>query len=283
MSKIRLRTLLVLVVGLIAAVGIAACGDDDSSTSGDTTATDGGSADLGLIEDGTLIVGSDIPFPPFEQGDPPDYEGFDIDLINAVADNLGLTTQIEDAPFDLVLQGGGGQFDLAIAATTITKPRENRVDFSDPYFLASQGLLVRVDSDVTSFEDLDGKIVGAQDGTTGETYANENTGASEVRGFPEIDDAYNALLSEQVDAVVNDLPSVQDQADNSNGRLEVVADVNTEEEYGVIFPQGADALREAVNGALQEIKDDGTLNDLYQQWFKIDAPESVLSSTHEPS
>ncbi|TFG72515.1 MAG: transporter substrate-binding domain-containing protein, partial [Solirubrobacterales bacterium] len=92
MSKIRLRTLLVLVVGLIAAVGIAACGDDDSSTSGDTTATDGGSADLGLIEDGTLIVGSDIPFPPFEQGDPPDYEGFDIDLINAVADNLGLTT-----------------------------------------------------------------------------------------------------------------------------------------------------------------------------------------------
>ncbi len=283
MSKIRLRTLLVLVVGLIAAVGIAACGDDDSSTSGDTTATDGGSADLGLIEDGTLIVGSDIPFPPFEQGDPPDYEGFDIDLINAVADNLGLTTQIEDAPFDLVLQGGGGQFDLAIAATTITKPRENRVDFSDPYFLASQGLLVRVDSDVTSFEDLDGKIVGSQDGTTGETYANENTGASEVRGFPEIDDAYNALLSEQVDAVVNDLPSVQDQADNSNGRLEVVADVNTEEEYGVIFPQGADALREAVNGALQEIKDDGTLNDLYQQWFKIDAPESVLSSTHEPS
>jgi polar amino acid transport system substrate-binding protein len=283
MSKILLRTLLVLVVGLIAAVGIAACGDDDSSTSGDTTATDGGSADLGLIEDGTLIVGSDIPFPPFEQGDPPDYEGFDIDLINAVADNLGLTTQIEDAPFDLLLQGGGGQFDLAIAATTITKPRENRVDFSDPYFLASQGLLVRVDSDVTSFEDLDGKIVGAQDGTTGETYANENTGASEVRGFPEIDDAYNALLSEQVDAVVNDLPSVQDQADNSNGRLEVVADVNTEEEYGVIFPQGADALREAVNGALQEIKDDGTLNDLYQQWFKIDAPESVLSSTHEPS
>ncbi len=283
MSKIRLRTLLVLVVGLIAAVGIAACGDDDSSTSTDTTATDGGSADLGLIEDGTLIVGSDIPFPPFEQGDPPDYEGFDIDLINAVADNLGLTTQIEDAPFDLLLQGGGGQFDLAIAATTITKPRENRVDFSDPYFLASQGLLVRVDSDVTSFEDLDGKIVGAQDGTTGETYANENTGASEVRGFPEIDDAYNALLSEQVDAVVNDLPSVQDQADNSNGRLEVVADVNTEEEYGVIFPQGADALREAVNGALQEIKDDGTLNDLYQQWFKIDAPESVLSSTHEPS
>ncbi len=283
MRKTRLWTLLALVIGLTAAFGLAACGDDDSGSTDTTTGATGDTADLGLIEPGTLIVGSDIPFPPFEQGDPPDYEGFDIDLINEVADRLDLTTQIEDAPFDLLLQGGGGQFDLAIAATTITKPRENRVDFSNPYFLASQGLLVRADSDVTSFEDLDGKIVGSQDGTTGETYANENTGAKEVRGFPEIDDAYNALLSEQVDAVVNDLPSVQDQADNSGGRLEVVADVETDEEYGVIFPQGTDALREAVNGAIQEIKDDGTLNDLYQEWFEIDVPESVLSATHEPS
>jgi polar amino acid transport system substrate-binding protein len=282
MRKTRLWTLLALVIGLTAAIGLAACGDDDSeATTTAAAATD--TADLGLIEDGTLIVGSDIPFPPFEQGDPPLYEGFDIDLINEVADRLNLQTQIEDAPFDLLLQGGGGQFDLAIAATTITPARENRVDFSDPYFLASQGLLVRADSDVASFEDLEGKIVGSQDGTTGETYANESSRASEVRGFPEIDDAYNALLSEQVDAVINDLPSVQDQADNSGGRLEVVADVETDEEYGVIFPQGADALREAVNGAIQEIKDDGTLNDLYQEWFEIDVPESVLNSTHEPS
>ncbi len=282
MSKIRLRTLLVLVVGLIAAVGIAACGDDDSSTSGDTTATDGGSADLGLIEDGTLIVGSDIPFPPFEQGDPPDYEGFDIDLINAVADNLGLTTQIEDAPFDLLLQGGGGQFDLAIAATTITPARENRVDFSDPYFLSSQALLVRSDGDVKTVDDLSGKIVGAQDGTTGETYAKDNTDASEVRPFPEIDDAYNALEVGQVDAVINDQPSAQDAADKKEG-LEVVETFPTDELYGVILPQDTDALREAVNGALVALKEDGTLNDLYQEWFKVDAPESLLTETHEPT
>jgi ABC-type amino acid transport substrate-binding protein len=136
---------------------------------------------------------------------------------------------------------------------------------------------------VTSFDDLSGKIVGAQDGTTGETYANENTDASEVRQFPEIDDAYTALDSEQVDAVLNDLPSVQDAADQSNGRLQVVDDVETDEEYGVILPQGTDALREAVNGALSEIKDDGTLNELYQKWFEIDVPEELLSSTHEPS
>jgi polar amino acid transport system substrate-binding protein len=282
MSKTRLWALLVLVVGLFAAVALAACGDDDDDD-GTTTTEAVDTADLGLMEDGTLVVGSDIPFPPFEQGDPPDYEGFDIDLINEVADRLELETQIEDAPFDLLLQGGGGQFDLAIAATTITNPRENRVDFSDPYFLASQGLLVRSDSDIAGFDDLSGVIIGAQDGTTGETYAKDNTDAGEVRPFPEIDDAYNALESDQVDAVVNDLPSVQDAADRSDGALQVVGNVDTEEEYGVILPEGSDALLAAVNGALQEIKEDGTLNELYQEWFSIDVPESVLSSTHEPS
>lgn len=281
MRKTRLWTLLVLVIGLTAALGLAACGDDDSDSDGTTTeATD--TANLDLIKDGKLIVGSDIPFPPFEQGDPPDYEGFDIDLINEVADRIGLETQIEDAPFDLLLQGGGGQFDLAIAATTITPARENRVDFSDPYFLASQALLVRTDGDVQSVDDLSGKIVAGQDGTTGEKYAKDNTDASEVRPFPEIDDAYNALEVGQVDAVINDQPSAQDAADKKDG-LEVVETFPTDELYGVIFPQGTGELRDAVNGAIQEIKEDGTLNDLYQEWFKVDVPESVLTETHEPS
>jgi polar amino acid transport system substrate-binding protein len=280
MRKTRLWTLLVLVIGLTAALGLAACGDDDS---GSTTTGAGDTADLGLIKDGTLTVGSDIPFPPFEQGDAPDYEGFDIDLINEVADRIGLETKIEDAPFDLLLQGGGGQFDLAIAATTITPARENRVDFSDPYFLASQALLVRTDGDVQSVDDLSGKIVAAQDGTTGEKFAKDDTDASEVRPFPEIDDAYNALEVGQVDAVINDQPSSQDAADRKDG-LEVVETFPTDELYGIILPQeGTDALLEAVNDALVGIKEDGTLNDLYQEWFKVDVPESLLTETHEPS
>lgn len=286
MSKTRVWTLLLLVIGLVAAAGVAGCGGDDDEGGGDTTATEEGAAvdtaNLDLIEDGTLIVGSDIPFPPFEQGDPPDYEGFDIDLINEVADRLGLETQIEDAPFDLLLQGGGGQFDLAVAATTIKPARENRVDFSDPYFLAEQALLVRSDGDVQSVEDLSGAIVGAQDGTTGETYAQEQTDAEEVRPFPEIDDAYNALEVGQVDAVINDLPSAQDAADQKEG-LEVVQTFPTDELYGIILPEESDALREAVNQALVDIKEDGTLNELYQEWFSQDAPDQLLDATHEPS
>ena len=275
--KTRIWSLLVLVVGLVAAFAVAGCGSDDS-TSGDTSGDSStASSDLTLIQDGTLTVGSDIPYPPFEQGDPPDYEGFDIDLINAVADKMGLDTAIKDLPFNVVLAGGNGQFDLAIAATTITPARAEKVDFSDPYFNAAQGLLVQEGSDIQSVDDLGGKIVGAQDGTTGETYAQDNTDASEVRPFPQIDQAYNALKVGQVDAVLNDLPSVNAAAEQLGG-LEVVQDFPTDEQYGIVIPKGQTELLDAVNSALQEVKDDGTLTDLYQQWFKTDPPESLLQS-----
>jgi polar amino acid transport system substrate-binding protein len=283
MSKTRLWTVLVLIIGLVAASVAAGCGSDDDDSGDDGATTEASSEELGLIEDGTLIAASDIPYPPFEQGDPPDYEGFDIDLINAIGEEMGLEVRIERQPFDVLLQGRGGQYDVAIAATTITPARERRVDFSNPYFKAAQGLLVRTDSEIATFEDLSGATVGAQDGTTGETYANDETEAGEVRGFPQIDDAYQALESEQVEAVVNDLPSVRDVANDSNGRLEVADHVETDELYGIIVPQGNEALVDAINEALQEVKDSGRLNEIYEEWIGVPAPASLLEATHEPS
>jgi polar amino acid transport system substrate-binding protein len=283
MSKTRLWTVLVLIIGLVAASVAAGCGSDDDDSGDDGATTEASSEELGLIEDGTLIAASDIPYPPFEQGDPPDYEGFDIDLINAIGEEMGLEVRIERQPFDVLLQGRGGQYDVAIAATTITPARERRVDFSNPYFKAAQGLLVRTDSEIATFEDLSGATVGAQDGTTGETYANDETEAGEVRGFPQIDDAYQALESEQVEAVVNDLPSVRDVANDSNGRLEVADHVETDELYGIIVPQGNEALVDAINEALQEVKDSGRLNEIYEEWIGVSAPASLLEATHEPS
>lgn len=279
--------MLLLVIGVMAAMAVSGCGGDEEEGggSGDTSAESTGAvdtADLDLIEPGTLTVASDIPYAPFEFGNAPDYEGFDIDLINAVGERLGLEVEIERKPFDLILQGGNGQFDLAVAATSIKPGRENRVDFSDPYFLAKQALLVRSDGDVQSADDLAGKIVAAQDDTTGETYAEDNTSAEEVRPFPQIEDAYNALENGQVDAVVNDVAAVQDAVDSSDN-LEVVETFDTNEEYGVVFPEDSDALREAVNQALTEIKEDGTLDEIYQTWFEEGAPEALLTSTHEPS
>ncbi len=110
-------------------------------------------------------------------------------------------------------------------------------------------------------------IVGAEDGTTGETYANDNSEAGEVRGFPSVDDAFNALSVGQVDAVIADGPVVEDAAENKEG-LEVVEIFPTDEQYGIVIPEGNDALLEAVNEALQEVKDEGTLDELYEEWIE---------------
>jgi ABC-type amino acid transport substrate-binding protein len=276
------------VIGLIAlftaGLAVVGCGDDEDSGDGETSATtgDGGAADLELLTEGTLTVGSDIPYPPFEQGNPPDYEGFDIDVINAIADDLGLEVEIVDAPFDVILAGQAGRFDLSIAATTITDARENRVDFSDPYFESEQSLLVQEGGDVQSIDDITAdSVVGGEDGTTGETYANENTDA-EVRSFPNSDDAFNALVAGQVDAVINDLPANEQAAEDKEG-LEVVQTFPTGEQYGIVFPEGS-TLVEPINESLQKLKDDGTLADIYAEWFDgAELPKNLLEATHEPS
>jgi ABC-type amino acid transport substrate-binding protein len=266
-----------MIIGLFATAIVAGCGDDDDDSSG------GGSegTDLGLLQDGTLAVASDIPYPPFEQGDPPDYEGFDIDLINAVADEMGLEVEIQDQPFEVILAGSKGRFDLSIAATTIKPARENRVDFSDPYFEASQSLLVPTDSDIATVDDITADtIVGAEDSTTGETYANDETDA-EVRSFGGINEAFTALDNAQVDAVINDLPSSAAAVEDSEGDLEIVEEIPTEELYGIVIPEDSDPLLEAVNEALATVKENGTLDEIYQEWFGVDAPDTVINGTND--
>src|SRR5688500_10975174 len=241
----RLLLLWISALFLLAGTALAACGDDDDDDDGG--GTDTAAAEFDTLKSGTLTIASDIPYPPFEQGDPPDYEGFDIDLINEVAPRIGLEVEVTDLPFDALLTGqGSGRYDVAIAATTITPAREKKVDFSDPYFNAEQSLLVRKDGDIKSIDDVTSDtIIGAQDTTTGETYANENTDA-DVRPFQEIDDANQALANGQVDAVLNDLPTTEAVAED-NPDLEVVQTFDTGEEYGIIFGQDQDALLEQVN------------------------------------
>jgi polar amino acid transport system substrate-binding protein len=272
-----------LTLGLTAFVA-AGCGDDDEADSTTTEAASTGgddSASLDLLEEGVLTVGSDTPYPPFEFGDPPDYDGFDIDLINAIAGELGLETAIVDAPFDVILAGQAGRFDLSIAATTITDARENRVDFSDPYFESEQSLLVQTDGEIQSIDDITADtVVGAEDGTTGETYATENTDA-DVRPFPSVDDAYNALVSGQVDAVFNDLPASAAAVESKEG-LEIVETFSTDEQYGIVFPEDS-PLVDPIDEALQTLKDDGTLGELYTEYFGEEVPEDLLTATHDPS
>jgi polar amino acid transport system substrate-binding protein len=272
----RSRFLLAFAVLALAVGGgfVAGCGDDDDDGNG-------GGGDLELVQEGTLTVGTDTPFPPFEIGQPPDISGYDIEVMNAVAEKLGLEAQYQDTSFDTIFRDvAQGQFDIVAAASTITAEREQTVDFSDPYYEAQQALLVPSDSDIQSVDDLGGAIVGAQDATTGEAYANDETDASEVRGFPEGPDATAAVRTGQVDAAIIDQPVAIDAVEQQPG-LQIVQQIATNELYGFAMAPASDNLEQAVNDALAELKEDGTIAELYQKYFKTEPPASVLEGKNE--
>jgi ABC-type amino acid transport substrate-binding protein len=202
--------------------------------------------------------------------------------MNAVVKRLGLEVTYQDTAFPTIFRDlAQGKFDAVLAATTILPDREQTVDFSDPYYLTPQSLLVVDGSDIRNVDDLDGATVGAQDGTTGEFYAQDNTGASEVRGYKEGPDAINALKAGQVDAVIIDAAVAVDAVKKSGG-IEIAQKIVTNELYGIPVAEDNDALREQINVALAEIKTDGTLDALYQKYFNKEPPRSVLEGTHEP-
>ena len=272
----RLLALLAALLLVLTSGFAVGCGDDDDD--GDSG---GGGEDLGLITEGTLLVGTDTPFPPFEIGQPPDISGYDIEVMNAIAEDLGVEVTYQDTSFDTIFRDvAQGKFDTSAAASTITPERQQTVNFTDPYYEAEQALVILPDSDIASLDDLGGVIVGAQDATTGEAYANDETDASEVRGFPEGPDAVNALRSGQVDAVIIDQPVAVDAVDQQGG-VEIAELIPTGELYGFAVSKQNTALLDAMNEALQAAKDDGTIEDLYQKYFKTEAPEAVLTGTTE--
>jgi ABC-type amino acid transport substrate-binding protein len=265
----RLRSWPTVAVCLLLAVALAAAGCGDGGGNG-------GSGKFNTIAEGKLKVGSDIPYKPFEFGRAPDYEGFDVDIVNEVARRLGIDAEFVKTPFDPIFRNlAQGRFDMVASAATITPEREKTVDFSLPYFPADQSLMIKRGSDIKSVDDLKGRVLGAQLGTTGAEYAKNETGAKSVRTYDLIDDAFQALQAGQVEAVINDFP-VSKYAEESKPELQVIATIPTGEEYGLGFAKEATALREAVNKELDNIKKDGKYTEIYRKWFEVDPPESIM-------
>ncbi len=271
MRRMSSRRMLAL-VALVAALVASGCGGDDGG--GDKTAA----GDLNTITPGTLTVGSDIPYPPFEFGRAPDYQGFDVDIVNEVAQQLGLEAKFVKTPFDPIFRNlAQGRFDMVASAATITPEREGTVAFSVPYFNADQSLMVKEGSDIRSVEDLEGKLIGAQLGTTGAMYAKDKTKAKDVRTYDLIDDAFQALQAGQIEAVINDFP-VSKYAERSKPQLKVVQTIPTGEEYGLAFAKKSTTLRKAVKDAIDEIKKNGKYAEIYKKWFQQDPPASLLET-----
>jgi ABC-type amino acid transport substrate-binding protein len=264
---------LLLALASVAAVGCGGSSDSTTGGEGSTSAGGGGGE--------PLTVGSDIPYPPFEQGKSGNYTGFDIELMEAIAEKMGRKAEFQDTSFETIFRDvAQGKFEAVVSAATITEEREQAVDFSNPYYLSEQAVLVKEGSDVKSLEDLEGKTVAAQQGTTGLELAKEELGGSEIRPYPEGPDAVNALKSGTVEGVIIDAPVAQNAVEKSGG-VEIAEKVPTEETYGIAVAQGDTELLDEINKALEEVEKEGAYKKIYEKWFHLEPPKAIFTETHE--
>lgn len=263
--RTRILTATTATAGLLL---VAGCSSDDDGGSGTKTAAGG----VELVKAGQLTTCTHLPYPPFQSEIDGKVQGFDVSLIDLVAKDLGVKQEILDTPFENFKTGAflnSGECDLAAAGMTITEERKKNVDFSDPYFEATQALLVDKGSGIGSLADAKSKkvAIGAQAQTTGEDYA-KSQGLDPV-SFESSDAVLNGLRSGQVKAVVIDYPVVQGwlKTKANADAFEVAEQINTGEQYGFTVKKGNTKLLAAINKALANAKTDGTYKSLYEKWI----------------
>jgi polar amino acid transport system substrate-binding protein len=221
-------------------------------------------------DEGVLVVATDATFPPFEYIDElsKDIVGFDIDLMNAIAERAGLEINYQNVSWDPLLAGMADcQYDMAISAMTITAERAEAFSFSDPYINAGQIVTIAFGNDsINGPEDLVGATIGAQIGTTGAMEA-EAIADSTVKVYDTYELAFLDLANGQIDAVIADYPTAVAFVNQNSSRLQVVGDVFTDESYGIAFCKGNDALINQVNAALTELQAEGFIDELVLAWY----------------
>jgi polar amino acid transport system substrate-binding protein len=265
-----IRSSIALASTLALATVLTACGSDDGGASGSDSGANGASG-LTTVSSGTLTVCSDVPYPPFEDFDESSesgFKGFDIDVVQAIADGLDLKLAVKDSSFDALQSGqalNANQCDMAASAMTITDERKAALDFSDGYYDSEQSLLVPEGSDIASIDDLDGKKVGVQQGTTGKSYTEDNASGADIISFPSDAEMFQAIKAGQVDALLQDLPVNLDH--QKAGGFTVVETYKTDEQYGLAMKKGNTALVDAVDEQLTKMRDDGTYDDIYNTYF----------------
>ena len=195
-------------------------------------------------------------------------DGFDVKLIEAIAEKLGLTVEWQDMEFGALVAAIGTKIDCSIAAMTITDERKQTVDFADPYFDAVQYIVMKSDAEIKTADDLKGLTIGVQMGTTGDYAAQEIEGAT-VQAYDKSVYAVNDLLNGKVDCVIVDQGPAKVFEANNEGKIVAVsgAEFGFEvEQYGIALPKGS-PLVDQFNTALKELKEDGTYDALYEEYI----------------
>lgn len=277
-KALSLMTAAALVLSLAACGSTASSAASSEAASSETASSDAASsseaasetetAELSTVEPGKLIMSTNAAFPPYEMTtDSGEFEGIDIETAQAIADKLGLELQIDDMDFDAALLAvQQGKSDMVMAGVTVTDERQNVMDFTDSYATGIQSIIVKEDSDIASVDDLAGKKIGTQRGTTGYLYCSDDFGDENVVAYDNGLTAVQMLNNGQVDCVVIDnAPAKEFIA--ANPGLKLLDTAYVEESYAIGVGKGNTELKDAINTALEELKADGTLQAIVDKYI----------------
>lgn len=276
-KALSLMTAAALVLSLAACGSTASSAASSEAASSDAASSEAASseaasetetAELSTVEPGKLIMSTNAAFPPYEMTtDSGEFEGIDIETAQAIADKLGLELQIDDMDFDAALLAvQQGKADMVMAGVTVTDERQNVMDFTDSYATGIQSIIVKEDSDIASVDDLAGKKIGTQRGTTGYLYCSDDFGDENVVAYDNGLTAVQMLNNGQVDCVVIDnAPAKEFVA--ANPGLKLLDTAYVEENYAIGVGKGNTELKDAINTALEELKADGTLQAIVDKYI----------------
>ena len=281
-KALSLMTAAALVLSLAACGSTASSAASSEAASSETASSDAASseaasseaasetetAELSTVEPGKLIMSTNAAFPPYEMTtDSGEFEGIDIETAQAIADKLGLELQIDDMDFDAALLAvQQGKADMVMAGVTVTDERQNVMDFTDSYATGIQSIIVKEDSDIASVDDLAGKKIGTQRGTTGYLYCSDDFGDENVVAYDDGLTAVQMLNNGQVDCVVIDnAPAKEFIA--ANPGLKLLDTAYVEESYAIGVGKGNTELKDAIDTALEELKADGTLQAIVDKYI----------------
>ena len=274
---------------------VTACGASSESTastetntaeaaSAETASAETASGEFTTVTDGVLTMSTNAAFPPYEMTtDSGDFEGIDVEIAGAIADKLGLELQVDDMDFDAALLAvQQGKSDMVMAGVTVTDERKAVMNFTDSYANGIQSVIVLEDSDIASIDDMQGKLIGTQAGTTGYIYCSdtpENGGFGEdnVIAYDNGITAVQALMNGQVDCVVIDNAPAQEFV-KANPGLKILDTEYANEDYAIGVNKDNTALLDAINGALAELKADGTVDSIVAKYINTDSGDAASST-----
>ena len=256
----------VLLGALVASFGLFGCSSNNASSDS--------SDDYTLLNDGVLVVGLSPDYPPFENLEGDELVGFEVELGQAIAEELGLQYENKNLQFDAIIPAvtAGGQVDIGMSGFTVTPERAEQIDFTDTFYIDDQAVAVMKDEGITkdNAEDAlnqEGVIIAVQSGTTGEVYAQENYPNAVIQPYGNSTDCFAAMQSGQANAVCTNKAVVEKMIKDAYQNAEIVATSATGEEYAIVVSKDNPKLTEAINEALKKLQENGTIDELTAKWF----------------